>query len=336
VSGESSQRRTREPGMVGRMQLSSEPSGVRAFGISDVLSDAFRSWRQRFTLHLGFNAVFVAVLLTSGCLVGCLFAAGMGTMVQATRESGSGTDAAVMVTVAILYLVMLTVFLIAFALHHAFTLEVTGSDLRGELPTFAVAFRRAGGLLHRHVGAAIIRVLIDFSTLCVTGGIVAVVAASRSTPDDAADSVAALAGEFAIVFVLVYVAQIVWVCGVRGFLGLTAVAVQLEGRGVFDAIRRSIDLLYGRRLQFIGLRIVWGLSVLAIIVVAYLPMIGLMLVGHDGTGATVFAVLLIPYTLAFYALILMLYSFDSALEAAYHARVVPSNVPAGDIAEVFG
>lgn len=83
-----------------------------------------------------------------------------------------------------------------------------------------------------------------------------------------------------------YLVCLAWVIVVRGFVGLSGPCVQSEGLGPLAAIARSTRLLSGRRLQMIGLRLVWGLIAGALYVVTYLPMLLFVGAGSaDGSGS---------------------------------------------------
>ena len=317
------------------------PGDVPRFGVFDVLGDAVGSIRRRFGTFVAFNVVFLIALFFSFCLVGCLLATVMGgaTAAFGGRPGGEGATTT-FGAIVVVYGLLIVFVLAALAFHQAFAIETGADDLRGGAPTFATGLSRAANRVLAHFGANVVRVFLDSLLFCLTAGVVAAILRGTGfepDPNDPSRGVGTAVERYGFVIAGGYLAQLVWVCGVRSFLGMTGPVLQVEGLGVFDAMRRSARLLAGRRLQFIGLRLIWGFAAVAAMILGYLPIVGLVF----GTAASgeppnpAYMFLLIPFALLFYGLMLMLYTFDSVIEAAFHARLAPRNVPGEHVAQVF-
>lgn len=312
------------------------------FSITDVFSDAFASFRQRIGTHIGFNALFIVTLFASLCLFGCVFGMLLGFSGAAARPSSDPSNmlGAMGVGVLLLYAVLFVIMFAAMCVHHGFTLAITVKDLRGEQADLGTGMSAVFSRLLSHVGLLFAKMGIDWIVGCVLFGLVFAVGGGSGmfqnvNPADPTSFIRAFS-TIMIYIVLVYFVWIVWVIAVRGFIGLAAGAVQVEELGPIDAIGRSVSLLAGRRLQFIGMRFLWGVTWIFGYLVLYVPMALVIFANASGGEPNPFLTLLLfPYMIFFYFAMFLMYSFDSVLEGAYFARCVPKHTQT-HVAEVFG
>lgn len=319
------------------------PTHVPDFGIAEVFGDAFDAFKARVGTHVAFTALFIFALVVTSCFIGCGMSVLAGGFTAAMDSGDADTGMAiVMVLVVLVYGVFFAVMLLAMCAHHAFTLDVTVRTLRGEPADLSSGLRAAGTHLLSHFGFAMVRFAGDMIVGCVLFGAVLAIGGLdtlRHLGGDGAPSpeqMVAHFGELALFFALAYVVWIVWIIALRGFIGLAPAAIQSEGRSTADGIARGVRLLEGRRMQFIAMRIVWGIALFVGICLLYTPMVIIMMVaGNGGDARSLLALLVLPYALFFYFAIFLAYAFDSALEAAFYARLVPKSEPTPSVADVF-
>lgn len=324
--------------------MRSEPSvDTKDFGIADVFGDAFAAFRQCFGTHVAFTALFMFALVLSSCFFGCgvsaLFA-GFGAV-----TAGHGPHGGEFVTelgMLLGYIVFLGVFMLAMTAHQAFTLDVTVRSIRGEPTDLSSGLRASGAHLLSHFGFAVFRVVSDTIVGCVLFGAIVAIGGFDMlrhwdvTRAPSPEAIVERFGALALFFALAYFAWIAWVIALRGFLGLAPAAIQMEGCATVDGVSRGVRLLEGRRMQFIGMRIVWGIAWFVGVCLLYVPMVLIMMVAGDGGDArALLALLILPYALFFYFAMFVTYGFDSALEAAFYARLVPKPEPTPSVADVF-
>lgn len=313
------------------------------FGIAEVFADAFSAFKARVGTHVAFTAVFVFALVVMSCLVGCVLFVMLGGVFAAMDSDGSAARPALTVVVVVLvYGGLFGAMLLAVSAHQAFTLDVTVRALRGESSDLASGLRAAGAKLLSHVGFALVRFVGDAIVACVLFGAILVNVGADAlgrVGDDGTPSPGAMTaqfGELGLFFVLAYVVWIVWIVALRGFIGLVPAAIQAEGRSTAAGIVRGVRLLEGRRMQFIAMRIVWGIGWFVGLCLLYAPMVLIMIIAGNGDDARgLIALLLIPYALFFYFVMFLTYAFDAALEGAFYARLVPKAEPAPSVADVF-
>lgn len=315
------------------------------FSIGDVFSDAFASFRRRFGLHLGFNAIFIALLFVSFCLIGCVLSMfmGVGTAALSNPNDPTAGVGAMGIVLVLVYGVMLLFMLFAMAFHHGFTLDASTKDIRGIHTDLSTSIQGAGERLPAHTGFVLIRMLVDMLPSCLIGCVFAMIIGAGAQGLDPArfgsdpSAIFRLMGEFIVAFAVAYLLILIWIIVVRGFFGLAAATIQVEGLGPIAAMKRSVELLSGRRLQFIALRVLWAIAAFLIYLLLYAPMFAVIFLAGGDSGQPNPAIMLIlfPYMIAFYFAMFLLYSFDSVLEAAYYARTSPSGGGQADVAQVF-
>jgi hypothetical protein len=318
-----------------------EHPSERDFTIGDVFSDAFASFKDRVGTHFGFNAVFVAGYIGVSCLFSCviwilMFATGAAL----GNQSNPGAMVGVMgIGGLFVYGLLFLIMFAAMGTHHGFTLAVTVADRRNEAVDFSRGMNAVGPRILAHLGQIIVKMGIDWTMGCLLfGAIFGIVGfdtfrSAGPNPDPMA--VFRIFGEFIALIGVAYILWIVWVIAVRGFVGLAACAVQVEGLGPIDGISRSVSLLSGRRMQFIGMRLIWGVAAFVLYLLLYVPLGALGFMNASGGDPNpLFVLIMLPYLAFFGFAMLMMYSFDSVLEGAYFARCVPTSSTT-HVADVF-
>jgi hypothetical protein len=312
-----------------------EPAQAEPFTILDVLGDAWGSLRRTVWTHVGWNVVFVVLLLFCACGACGVMTPGYGLVATAEGEEGAALGGVALLLVA--YAVLLALMLGMMALHQAVTLAITAADLRGQPVDLATALRAGIARVAPMTGAMILRLIADMVVwVLVMGGLTSAFVAAFRAGFGADDVREAFGAGLVTAFLVAYAASLAWMLVVRAVLGLSGPCVQNERLGPLAATRRSIALLAGRRMQHIGLRVVWAVIAIALYAITYAPaIVGLLLprwLGND-LGALVM-LLVFPYLLAWYFFALHLLSFDTVLEGAVHARLTRERT-AADIADVF-
>jgi hypothetical protein len=309
------------------------------FTVFDVLGDAWRSFRRTWTSHAGWNAGFMAFAVLTTCLLSCVlfgFAGVAGAALGGGGDDEVGGGVAIVI-VALIYVGMLVAFFALFALHQGVSVAIAAHDLRGEPVELRECVGEGTARLGALAGAMFGRLAADFVvtvpvTAIAIGAGVASGGLDGSPPSP--ERIQAMTSAMFVALGLGYPVMIVWWLIVRAFLGLSGPAVQVEGLGGFAALRRSVELLAGRRLQLVGLRLLWLVIGVALYGVTYAPMLALTLVASRAPELAILNLVVLPYALLWYYFAMHLYSFDSVLEAAYHARVTKGQ-SREDIADVF-
>ena len=241
------------------------------------------------------------------------------------REGGG--EPLTVLAMVVLYLVLLVGFFGLFALHQGVTLEIARADRRGETALLDACVREATGRLPTMAGVVFARLFVDLvvSVPLIVGALAVIVAIG--VDGGSGSSVLLLAA-----LCVAYAGAWAWMLVVRAFLGLASPCAQYEAIGVIAALRRSSELLAGRRLQLVGLRLVWLLVGGVIYLLGFVPTFVLM---PSGDAPDLAATLLtLPMMLLGYLVALQLLSFDTLLESALYARVTEKR-SADELAAVF-
>lgn len=293
------------------------------FSIRDVFADAWGTYRRTFTVHLGWSVAFIAVAVLLTCLSSCLLVP--MAAIGGVREGGG--EPITVLAMVVLYVVLLVGFFGLYALHQGVTLEIARADRRGERALLDACVRDATGRLPTMAGVVFARLFADLvvSVPLVFGALALIIAIGV---EGGSGSSVLLLGALCAA----YAGAWAWMLVVRAFLGLASPCAQYEGVGVIAALRRSAQLLAGRRLQLVGLRLAWLLLGGVIYLLGFVPTLVLIPSGDEpDLGATL---LTLPMMLLGYLVALQLLSFDTLLESALHARVTEKR-SADELAAVF-
>jgi hypothetical protein len=237
--------------------------------------------------------------------------------------------------------VLIVIALMATSVHHGFVLAVTVKDLRGEQADLGTGMSAAFSRVLSHIGLLFTKMGIDWIVGCLVFIVIFAVVGQSGTFEgmNPADPMAFARTFTSMIFYIFlgYGIMFAWVVAVRGFIGLAAGAVQVESLGPIDAIGRSVSLLSGRRLQFIGMRVLWAVTWFFLYLLLAVPIGLLSFVTQSANGqpSPVLPLLMVPYAIFFYFVMFLLVSFDSVLEGAFFARCVPKRTES-HVAEVFG
>lgn len=314
-----------------------------SFTLFDVLGDAFASFRRTIFSHMKLNLLSLALIFLSSCLLACILVPVVGAMVGAAgtfmMQAGEGPDfsPAVLIMLGLLYLALLVVYALGYAMHQGATFALTDADLQGRVVDLRVAVSEATSRVPTLFAVVVLRFLCDVSFLVFFGtvGVALVLSSGMSLIELAAEPWAITA------FVGLYLGSFVWMLVVRAFLGLSGPAAQYEAQGPIGALGRSFTVLRGHRLQMFFLRIVWGLLALLLYVIAYVPIAGITFFSalnqpdpSNPAAALLPTLVLLPVFVLWYYFVLHILSFDSVIEGAFFRRLVqPQRTE--DIARVF-
>lgn len=314
------------------------------FSIGDVLTDAFQAFRARLGTHALFNVVYLVFVGTMGCMVtGCLSAIVLGAAAffsgEADVESVAGPMSA---GVLLSYVAGFLTVLASMTAHQGFTIELTVAQLRARTLELGKGVSAVGARLLGHIGLFLVRLGLDvlFFGLLVTALGFAVVSTLPDVHTRDVSHALHLLGEAAPAVTLAVVVgalgSFAWALGVRAFFGLAPAALQIEGLSPLAAMRRSAALLEGRRMQLVGLRLLWGATWLFALGVLMIPLFAIVFFAQsNGEPSPGVVLVVIPYYLFVYFAMYMLWSFDSALEAAFYARTAPPTPIPAEVAEAF-
>jgi hypothetical protein len=268
---------------------------MEPFTIGDVVLDAWRSFRRTLWAHVRWNVGFVMFAFLGLVVCTC------GTSALVERAAASAE------ALGVTYVCAGTLAVCFVAWHHGVGLAIAAADLRRDPIDVGARVGEAFSRLPALAAVTIVRTAADLAGALPLGILLGAVG---RIPEGG------LARTSSLVFASLLYAP--WWLAVRSFLGLTAAGVQLEGLSIGAALRRSVDLLAGRRLQAVRLKLAWlavglvistGAYALLVVVVRGLPPSGLRVIGVAFTA-------LVTYLAGLHVL-----SFDAVIEAAYHARI---------------
>ncbi len=289
------------------------------------------------------NALSLVLIFLSSCVLMCVLFPILGAILGATStfalQFGESPEPpfAIILVMGLLYLFLIALYLLGYALHQGITFALTDADLQGRVIDLRASFKEATSRLPSLFATLILRLLCDVSFIVLFGSMAAVLIALNET-----NWLGLTTGPWFIpAFFLAYLGILVWMLVVRSFLGLSGPAAQYETLGPIAALGRSISLLRGHRLQMILLRVVWGIIAFILYIVSYVPIAGIAffstLAQGDGTNQfapIIFAVVLLPVMILWYFFALHILSFDSVLEGAFFRRIVQPK-QTEDIARIF-
>jgi hypothetical protein len=311
--------------------------GGAPFTLFDILGDSFASFRRTLSSHMKVNALFLVLVFLSSCVLMCALFPVMGAVGTFAMQLDEEPDLSpgVLIVMVFLYLFLLVIYALGYAMHQGVTFTLTDADLQGRVVDMQTAVKEATSRLPTLFAVIVLRFLCDVSFIAFFGTIVVALIVSNG---------ASLVGVVSVpwvipAFLLIYFGALVWVLVVRSFLGLSGSAAQYETLGPVAALGRSISLLRGHRLQMILLRIVWGIIAFIIYVVSYVPIAAITFfsaLNQESGSATALlsVVILVPALIVWYFFMMHILSFDTVLEGAFFRRLVqPQRTE--DIAHVF-
>lgn len=302
-----------------------------------LLREALSIFWRRLGLHLGINATlfgsFVLLCCVNACVAVPIVGIGIG-LAGGPREDPNAMFAALMRPMLVVYGIALLLMSIAIAIHHGISLVVIRATRNGEDIRFVDALRSATSRGFAHAGTTLLRYGIDwvfgipvlilyFRTYFPHG----LVADPSERPN--------LSFQQHAILTLSYVLWLGWMVFTRAFDGLSNAAVQFEGLGPVDALRRSVELLRGHRLRVFAIRLGWSLAAFAVFTLFY--SVPLWLAGHAGgaAGRSLVTALLVVYVPIVYFFSMLLVVIDTSLEVAIYDRLVPPRPKGESVAEIF-
>lgn len=304
--------------------------------IGETLARAFGSFRRCLGLHVNFGVTWlvnvVLVYLVFACVAAVPLTMTMGN--EGGGNHGDGMSGTAIATLGIFYLIFFVFVAFALGLHQAVTLQIVANDFEGRRLSLVEALR--AGLPHvvPQGVLGLLRMVADLLVMTVTVGTIygLLVGFGSGQP---------LGSSLAFIWTVIggaYLVAIMAVVVTRGFIGLAACAIETDGLGPIAAVRRSVELLRGRRVRFILLKSAHWLVAGA----AYGAALGGAMAGTQGlldsdpNGPSSEAILvMLPVMLALYGLMLLSYAFDHAIDLAAYLRLRPSPMPAAEVADVF-
>lgn len=313
-------------------------------GVGLILSMAFRSFVRRIGMHVGFGVLWFFGLMLTMCLTMVCVAFPVGVVMGVSRGAGpdgtAGAAAGMLGIMFVVYAAMIVMMIGAMALHQNVTYAITGADLNGQTMTLSQAVRSGFDRLLPQSLHGLLRSFVDMVVFVVLVGVPfgAVIAMSGETAGRTPDSLVRAIGSQIALLGVAYVVAGCAVLALRAFLGLGPVLVVAESLGPVQAFARSVTLLAGHRLAFLGAKLsVWG-SFVVVYLVLVAVMFGAMGLSFDpgsqpGNPAAVFA--MFPVLLLIYALMLLVYTFDHVCEAALYVRLAPRAYSVDGVAGVF-
>jgi hypothetical protein len=256
--------------------------------------------------------IFVAVAGVSCCGLG-------GGVAAAVGIAGRGEGA--LWAVVLVYVIVLPLMIALYAIQQAVTMELVRARARGSTPTIDGAIRRGLARTPALVAHTLLRGIVEVSAGALVFAIVGTAAISLrlALHHDGSDDpferslyvAAALVG---------YLGMIVVAIALRARYGLGYPAI-IDGTGPYDAFRRSIDLLAGRRWQFIRFRLAMLATWVGAYVVCMTPTIVSSLLPDGGTARIATTLVGAVLVFGFYALAYALAVFDAAAEMGFYLRV---------------
>ncbi|MFO0695291.1 MAG: hypothetical protein U0230_17140 [Polyangiales bacterium] len=303
-----------------------------------LLREAFSTFGRRLGLHVGVTLNFFGWFVLVCCLNACLAVPIVGMGVDAAGGLDGQDPRAALETMmrpmVVAYAIGLVLLSIAGSIHHGTTLVVIRATRNGEDIRFVDALRGAMSRGFAHAGSSLLRYGIDWLV-----GIPIILLQLRTLfPDGLVVDPSIrphISAQQHVISWIGYVLWLVWIVSTRAFDGLSNAAVQFEGLGPVDSLRRSSEILRGRRLRVFGIRLGWSLAAFVFFVLAYTVPLSFVSPSspRDGTGFGIF--LFVVYLPIMYLLGMLLVGVDSALEVAIYDRLVPSKPKGESVAEVF-
>lgn len=304
-----------------------------SFGWLDVLRMAAASLRAGWAAHALAGLAFVALLVASCCGVTCIVAVPLAVLLGITDPRGTAaSDDPPWAVLAVIYVAIATTEIAVLALHEGVTLELTHAHARGERPALGAAARATLHKAPALIGSMVLRLVVDTGPplLAISLGAAVLVGAGIDGSAEPGRTV------FALATTLAYLATLAWLIASRAYTGLAISCVVRDGLGPVAALGKSRALLAGRRWHFAVFRVAFAVVAVVVECLSLVPFVvvagvaGDVLDGH--TDAT--TLLGLGIILAFYGMILVLYTLDSVLLGAYHACLAPK-IDAETLAKVF-
>lgn len=310
------------------------------FMVGDVLVAAARSMRDRFGTHLGFAMVFLGWMGMIGCV---LTAALMVFVLTSMRLDADHLDqqAARLGKVAVVGgAVLVGGMWVTAAIHRGVSIAVSLGDLRGEEVGLRAGLRAMARRFFTLLGLGGARLGLD-AVVGVPIALGLLYLVMQSELGRSAEYIGTHPfGDIAITgpgFVVGYFVFGAWAAFVRARVGLAPSIAHAESLGPVEAMRRSARLLAGRRVHFVGMRVLWWAAAFVIVLVLYAPLwlLGVMSESVSGAARGFFTLLQLPYLALFTIFVSLVHAFDSSLEAAYYTHLVPREERPKSVAEVF-
>jgi hypothetical protein len=292
----------------------SDVTSDTTFTLMDVFGDALQRARAAWATHLAFGIVFVALVLLSCCGSSCIV-----VPFVAFADPGATGDEPPLAAMIAIYAVFAVVSVFLGALHEAVTLHVSFATDRGEDASLRRALEASVRRWPSLTGTVLLRTLTDVGLPVAAGTVLAVVSAAAG--GGASEGARVL---IALTMTLVYFTSLGWALLTRAHFGLAMCCAVREELGPRAAFARSHALLRGRRWHFLAFRLAYFVAGFALYCFSFAPFFAFALsmpqraVGGDPADPMVLWVF--PLLFLVYAVLLALYTFDSILLAAYHAR----------------
>ncbi len=309
-----------------------ESGRVESVTLRDVFQEGLAALRADWTLHLAWNAIWVAVAMVSCC--GFTIVLGVISAVLGITSGGGGPErlTSMGAMIAVVYAVLIPAMLGLYALHQTVTMTLVHGRARGTPVSLRDAvtwgLRRTPAL----VGHMLLRFFVEGTA--IVGIYLSALAVVWLTAEDtpSLDHLSSLGPLAWIVIGIAYVAVIVVGFGFRVFLGL-AFPMIVQGGTALAAFGGSTALLRGRRWQFLRFRLVVLATWIGSYSVCVAPWL-LTAIGSEGRPNPIVAIVTLVLVLGFYGVALLLFVLDAGLEAAFHERLTrPMN--AAQVARTF-